>query len=376
MPSFNLLNWTIDMEHHTRHEFNNDIYVQSKFVHEYVHYVQTLASTIGRIIFAELIRISIRAGVYKSFGNNTPDPPQQINLWDALEQSTPTDFNNTDVKTDFSDFNFDLRTALHLIHYQMNIQGNSGIIKRDFSIFGRHIPDFSYIRKDFNNTTYWIPITDAVLYENMARQIQKQFLAFNNPSNSLSLDTSGIDDLRHTHGEIFYTCLYDYLIEILPEGEDIVKWTITLCQFSLMCSFPGSVFHYITDLIISTQVFDIDEIINVIRKDKFIASQYNNPNIQNTLDEMINKFGTFIKPTENYEIYELAGNIVNIINTVNNNWGHFYDPLINWNKVEVWIKHFGCPPIRFADGEMLQIAGIATNDYWHKYLIKTIELLR
>lgn len=375
MPSFNLLNWTIDMEHHTKDEFKKDVLVKSKFIHEYIHYLQTLACTIGRIIFAELIRISIRAGLHKKFGVNLPSPPEQINLWEILDSSTNADFVGTDVKTDFHDFFLDLQTAVSIQRVNLNVKGNNQIVEHTFKIHGREINNFPFIRKDFDHVVHWIPITDTILYENMARQIQKQFYAFNNQTSLLSLDATIIDSYRNNIGEIYYTCLYDYLEKILLKGEDVAKWTIAICQFSLMCSFPGKVFKYLTELIESKSLTKIDQLISLKRNDPFISSQYNIPNVQETINEMIFKYGSFILPTENYEIRELSEKIANVVNTVNDNWDYFNDSLIKWEKVEGWIRTFGCPPIRFADGDMNEIAGVKTNDYWHKYLIKTIELL-
>jgi hypothetical protein len=68
MVQFDPATWTIEFCEHSVAEIESNPVVQARFVHEYVHYLQTLTGTLGRQILIELVRISIWAGLWKHHG--------------------------------------------------------------------------------------------------------------------------------------------------------------------------------------------------------------------------------------------------------------------------------------------------------------------
>ena len=80
MAHFDPIIWQIDLSDYHSSNLNNNIKLQAKFVHEYIHYCQMLHSTIGRVLLLEIIKCLIRLGLCIHYNGNIPNNFSQINL--------------------------------------------------------------------------------------------------------------------------------------------------------------------------------------------------------------------------------------------------------------------------------------------------------
>ncbi len=217
-----------------------------------------------------------------------------------------------------------------------------------------------------------VPVTDRVVFENMARQVQRNFLRFNN-----NLDTSPVDSERNrVHGDITYVCLHEALVERLPPSEDAAKWTITLCQIALQCRNPGTAFEHMLGRLTAANRSDVTGFVQSLSRDPWFKGEFNVPPIQDTLNELISKWGTAMLPRENWELREFTKLIANACNAVQSDYSLMAAPLLAWKDIGRWLASFGCPPVIFRDGPCASIHGVATTAPWTRYLRRLDDLMQ
>src|SRR5580704_10446120 len=79
-PHFHPLKWTIDLGAYTRQQLRSLAEAQATFVHEYIHYVQSLTGTLGRIYLVELVRMCGLAAITARYGATPPKLEEQLDI--------------------------------------------------------------------------------------------------------------------------------------------------------------------------------------------------------------------------------------------------------------------------------------------------------
>lgn len=371
MAHFDLFTWQIDLSEYHSSQLDSDPLVQGIFAHEYIHYCQILCSTIGRVLLVELVRVAILAGLHKYYDGDIPEEFDQINLHEQLMLARKEDFVGTKIKSDFHDIEQELEAAVNCTFESASPPADLSypFMQDKYKFHEIEVDSFPFMLIEYEDHWYRIPISDRLIMENMARQIQRNFVRFTN-----DLDISSIEAYRANPGEVVYTCIHDYLEGLIPNDEYAATWTITLCQICLLCGKPGFALMRIIDRLNILVDPDLDTFLNFLKEDSWFRDNYNNPNF-NEIAQGLMKTGTAMKPTENYQLNKLIKQMVELVNTVNFDKTFFTEVLLDWQKLGHWVARFGCPPIIFSDKIQSKIFDLPTNQHWHSYLIRTREIL-
>lgn len=371
MAHFHPLSWEIVLPCKSS-DLDSDPVAQATFVHEYIHYIQCLTGTIGRHILLEMARVAVFAGIQKHHGWPPPSGFGQIHLLDVLRNASRSDFAGTDPATQFQEFERELLFALADKATSEPTITTPQLLRRTLTVGSFSVDDFVHVSADTPSGFVVVPVSDRVVFENMARQVQRNFLRFNN-----SLDTSSIDGERKMpHGDAVYVCLHDLLKTALPASEDCGKWTIALCQIALLCRNPGTAFERMFTRLSGAAAPDLSRFVADMNRDPWFAGEFNEPEIQGTLNELVGKWGTAMLPRENWELREFTKIIANAHNALSPPYDKFASPLLTWSEVGHWIAAFGCPPVACADGHPSHVQGIAVSMPFQEYLRRTHELLK
>ncbi len=343
------------------------------FVHEYVHYVQTLTGTIGRHIMLELARLAVFAGILRKHGWPPAPGYDQVHLREVLEGATRAEFQNSDPRAQYGEFSRELSFALAddpTAAPQGTVAG--AFVRARLSVGPHAVDDFVHVAAARGGNIVLVPVTDRIVFENMARQVERNYLLFNN-----NLDAGVVDAQRgQPHGDITYVCLHDALKVRLPDTEDCAKWTITLCQTALLCRNPGTAFEHMLERLTGLRSSNLTSFIQALDRDDWFAGEFNQPPVQDALNELVGKWGTAILPRENWELREFTKLVANASNALLGNYSLMAGNLISWKDVGHWIARFGCPPIIFSDATRGEVQGIATNAPWTWYLRRLDDLLQ
>lgn len=361
---FEPFGWEIRLNGHQSSDLEKDNLTRATFIHEYIHYVQFLISSLGRIFFVELIRNIILAGVIKHYGKDVPEEIEQINLKAELSEASPTDFVNTNAQANFQKNYYELMAALETTPIEIEPTAEKFVYK-PLKIQGPYsfeILDFPHIVIHHGRKVYVTPLSDRIIFENMARQVQRYYLFF-----KLN-DTSSVDNLLGQLGEEIYTCLWQIVREHSQDKCDSRMWTIVLCQVSLICERPGHAFIKMYEKFVAQDTPDMNEFLHSLNWDEEIKSRYNKPPMQELLNELIENLGRTMKMHENYELREVVKYMRNAHNDICTNPKYFANSLVDWDHVLSWLRRFGCPPIIFDDGTLTKIDEIDLKKPWHDYL--------
>jgi len=367
------MRWEIDLSAYRSTDLETDPVLQAVFVHEYVHYVQALTGTIGRHILLEMVRLAIFAGISRRHGWPPPAGYDQVHLHEVLENAAPADFQSSEPRRQYHEFIRDLLFALDDTAGPAPAGTTPGVLlRRTLTVGANTVDDFVHVTGTNSSGVVAVPVTDRVVFENMARQVQRNYLRFNN-----NLDTSAVDDERNrSHGDLTYVCLHDVLANRLPASEDSGKWTITLCQVALLCRNPGTAFERIINSLTGLRNTDLTSFVQALNRDAWFQGEFNEPPVQELLNELIGKWGTAILPRENWEMREFTKLVANACNALLGDYSLMASPLLTWKDVGHWIARFGCPPLTFSDGTISQVQGIATSSPWTWYLRRLDDLMR
>lgn len=372
MAHFDPLRWEIDLSDHGAAELDTDPVVQAKFVHEYVHYVQTLTGTIGRHILLELARLAVYAGILRRHGWPPPAGYDQVHLRQVFEAASKADFIGSEPAQQYVEFHSELDFALSSARVVVPPGAAPGTFMRRELREGPHsVSDFVHVVVAHAGQSFAIPVSDRVVFENMARQVQRNYLLFNN-----NLATAPVDSERlAAHGDLTYVCLHDTIKTFLPREEDAAKWTIVICQIALLCRNPGTAFAHMVDQLTGLRVFDVTQFVQALNRDSWFEGEFDEPPIQGLLNELIGKWGTAMLPRENWELRELTKLIANANNALRDEYSLMASPLLTWQEVGHWIARFGCPPVHCKDGLREEMHGIKTSAPWHWYFARLNDLL-
>jgi|GEM_PF-3947873 len=372
MAHFHPLRWEIDMSNYKSTDLPSNPVVQAVFVHEYVHYVQTLTGTIGRHIVLELARLSVLAGIHKVHGPTPPTTLDRIRLKDVLTAAIPADFDGSEPRTQHSEFCTELEFALADRPSTAPPAVSAGsLIRLPLKVGPHSQASFVHVVAKRGSALVAVPITDRVVFENMARQVQRKYLLFNN-----NLDASIVDGERNqAHADLTYVCLHDALKGRLPTEEDSAKWTIVLCQIALLCRNPGAAFEHMMTCLTRPKMSDIELFISGLKQDAWFKGEFNEPPAQKVVNELAQKWGSMMLFTEQYELREFTKLIANAHNALLNNFSLMAGSLVSWKDVGSWLARFGCPPVIFSDVTCTQICGTTASAPWTWYLRRLDELL-
>lgn len=372
MAHFHPLRWEIDLSDHHSSSLESDPVVQATFLHEYVHYVQALTGTIGRRILLEMVRLAIFAGHSYHHGWPAPADRPRLDLRAALESASPSDFHNTKPRQQYKKLIEDLRFALGDAPTPAPADVSPGaVFRRALTLGPNTVDDFVHVVGSTPSGTVAVPITDRVVFENMARQIQLNYLRFNN-----DLKTAVVRDLRsQPGGDVTYVCLRDALEQALPTSEDSEKWTVVLCQVALLCRHPGGAFAHMLERLAEMREPDLTDFVRRMKRDDWFLGEFNVPPVQETLHELVGKYGTAIQLAENHELRELTKLIAHAHNALRDDYALMASPLIEWAHVLGWVDRFGCPPLSFSDGILTEIQGRPCTSPWTWYFRRLDDLL-
>ncbi len=375
--SFDRTTWSIDVPF-SKEDLLRDSVCQAAFVHEYVHYVQFLTSTIGRIILLETIRLAVYAGASLD-GKEPVRFEHQLDLYETLESAQKWRLERTQAAKQFENLQLDLDFALRLNLVPCGPVPTS-VIRRQLTGHGRAssraVQDFPHIVDLRDGHPFLaVPITDRLLFENMARQVQRNYLIVNNAQPDLAASVKPVDDLRSEPlGDILYTCVHDHFAHRGAAGV-AAKWTIVLCQLALGCRHPGLAMARIIERAEGLRYPSLDVLLDYLRKDSFFAGEFNVPPIQPVLDELVHKWASAFRPAHAFHLQGLATAIAAANNAVSDPWETFADQFVTWKTVVAWLRRFGCPRVVCANGVLDEIDGIALVQPWHDILSMAAKLL-
>lgn len=361
---FEPFGWEIRLSGHKSENLGKDSLTRAAFIHEYIHYVQFLIGSLGRIQFMEFIRNIILAGIIKHYNNNVPDYCEQIDLRVELSKASPNDLMDTEAQINFQKNYHDLNAALDTALRQISPIADDFVFE-PLRIHGPHgfeIPDFPHIVIHHKQQAYILPISDRVFFENMARQIQRNYLQ------STLKDASSVDMLEGSLDEEIYICLWKKIKEKIQDTKESRIWTIVLCQISLICERPAHAFVEMYNNLIQQNVVNLNEFLRFLDYSKEIKNRYDKPSMQEIVNDLVQGIGRSIRMTETYELREIAKHMVNAHNDICTNPRYFANSLINWDHVLTWLDRFGCPPIIFDDKTLTKIDTIDLKKPWHDYL--------
>ena len=372
MNHFHPLNWNIQIPEFTTEELTNDPTAQSVFLHEYLHYVQMLLGTTGRRTLVDMVKLCVRTGLHKHYAGNIPKHFEQIDLRKTLKDANAADFVDSDVRQDFQyvldEWSFLLADEAILVS---DVVAAHEVVRHTFSVGKIRWPDFPHLMIPWDsNSVRAVPLTERVIFENMARAVQRNFLYFT------LQDTEFIDQERKKpHRDITYVCIRDYLENALPSDEDAAKWTIGLCHLSLSCNKPWEVMAHLLLKVKSVGYRDWDHFMNEVEQDIFISDRFNIPDAQQEVSSLIERYGTAIRPSENYQVLLLARRVADAFNILSSKPLFFYEPAKGWEIARSWVGFFGLPPVLTKDGQVELVAGHRAESDWFWYLERTCKLL-
>ena len=251
---FHPLDWNIRIPEFTGQELTTDPNAQSVFLHEYLHYVQMLLGTTGRRTLVDMVKLCVRTGLHKHYAGAVPNHFHQIDLRRSLEEANSADFVGSDVSQEYQRIRDEW--SFLLADEEIPVCAREiGVVRRPFSVGNVSRREFPHLVVPWDSSSARaIPLTERVIFENMARTMQRNYLYFT------LQDTSRVDEERNgPRRDVTYVCIRDYLEGTLPSGEDAAKWTIGLCHLSLLCDEPWEVISHFLLKIESRRVGDWDQ---------------------------------------------------------------------------------------------------------------------
>ncbi|NUN10330.1 MAG: hypothetical protein HUU54_14240 [Ignavibacteriaceae bacterium] len=376
---FDLFEWTIYLPEFTKDQVENEVYAQSVLIHEYIHYCQQLSSTFGRIFLKNIITSLLRASIFIRYGPNVPSQIDNLNIRDLITNASPYILINSDIKKDHEDLmeEYEIITAGEPFPVTSH-DPELFVYDKVFSKSRNTSHVYPHILAEFLGSKYYVPLSERVIYENMARQIQRNYLQFNNQRQENLIyrpDTEIIDSLRNNTGEVIYVCVHDEIKKILPDTEDISAWTIAICQISLLCRLPGDALKHLFDMLRSLNPKKMEVFLQSCTTDVFFNDNYNVPNMQEYLNDIMLEHSKYLVPQERILIHDFIKRVVAISNAVNSNKLYFYNAQMNQKDFFAFMNSFGCPPIICSDGELKSIFGYDIQNPLREYFVKIYKLL-
>jgi len=375
--SFEFTRWEIIMEYWRSEDFQTDPEVQARFVHEYVHYLESLMGTLGRVVLTELFRMVIYARqALEGFNNHSKTKPPRLPVLERLKAACSRDFDPTELPGQYAELYKEILFTMYTGHLQgiTRVDNENPFETRTHEKYGYPRTDFVFIRGESRGRPISVPLTERILFDNVARQVQRNYLRNNTGR------TSTVDELRSTDpDEFYYVCLTDLIERSLPKRRspiDSSAWAIAICQYSLLCDYPDQVFRYLLTELRGFKGQDLTkEFLENLKTDRWIRGHYNNPPLEEVLAQILTDFGDKTCDSSGAGIECLINNILTLYTDLDRNVALLFGLDLTWERVKGWASRYGCPPVVFADGIKYDPFEIGSTNPWHTYLSLTYSLL-
>jgi hypothetical protein len=367
-PHFEFLSWRIWLPFAVA-ELDTSADAQGRFVHEYIHYVQALVGTLGRIQLVELVRLAALAVLELTRGD-TPGPlTERLDVLPTLTSAQPGALNGSKAQAQYGEL-VDELTFLLTDTPQPRVSGPAGrVVHLDRTVGANTIDSFPHVVAAFRGEFYAVPLTHRVLFENMARRIQRTFVFFASGGNTKEIDG------RIGQSQLAYTCIHSALEPLVPRGEDSSRWTIALCSLAIRCRHPHRALAHVLDRLRDARPESLEAFWQQLMRDEFFAGEFNKPDLQVTLNDLVNRWGTIMRMTESWRLRELTALIAQASNDIQDDIDRFANPLLDLNDVRAWLRRYGCPPVECTDGVLTEVFGVMTTAPFHDYLAELRRIL-
>ncbi len=355
---FEPFDFTIELDF-PRKTLGADGVERSILVHEYIHYLQCLSSTIGRCLLFELSRIAITGGHWKFHNKNPPNDLQHIDLDDVLSKSNRADFTSFGGRTQYADTRIEIDA---LLNPKLSAGSTgSGVRFHQAPLAGFPTKNVLHLEFDYAGSRTCVPLVDRVFFENAARQVQRHYLFM------AIQKTDFVDRLLGQPGEAQYICLHECVEPAVRGRFDAREMTIALSQFCLLSAEPGTVFTLALSDLATSKARTREEQFHELRRNPQIAALMNKPN----MDEVIREYGrlqTSILSPASLGLFRFRELITHAYNQLNALPWLFASSIVTWDVFKQWLRTFGCPEIRCSDGSLSHLEGIPCQSPWVKYL--------
>ncbi len=375
MADFDLIQWKINMKDETYEALTTNPVVQAKFVHEYIHYIQSLMGTLGRVILAELLRLSIAvAGIVRGYTRDSIIVPK-IDVLNALRNANSEDITDKGLFDQYKDIWDQLQFTMNIVNLEDRaiVDISAPFEKRNIIVGKDLLENYVFVKGKMNNKQFSVPLTERVVFDNMARQVQRNYLIHNNNG-----DTSIIDKYREKPNEFYYTCLHDIITRYMPKSalpKNPTAWTFIICQYAILCGNPNHAFEFLFNLLKQFGGNKLEEdFLQRLWSDSWINRQFNAPKLKGVIND-IRAYFKFAVSQNQTDIKTLLDSIEKAYSSVRENVWLFYVPKLKWEGFLDWIRSYGCPPVEFKDGKRTDIDGIDISSPWQPYLEQTHRLL-
>ncbi|MBI4348599.1 MAG: hypothetical protein HY553_17295 [Elusimicrobia bacterium] len=339
---------------------------RSILIHEYVHYLQCLSSTVGRCFLFELSRLAILSGHWKFHGGNPPNDLTMIDLEGVLSASQRSDFASFDGRPQYSEIKSEVDA---LLTPQIGTHANgSGSRFVEQPLAGFRSKQLLHLETVYGGAALSIPLADRIFFENAARYVQRHYLFM------AIQKTDHVDKLEGQAGESQYRCLYCCVEPAVDKRFDPREMTIALSQFCLLSAEPGKVFEAALALLGTSSARTKEEQFREFRRNPTIAALMNKPDMGGVIKEL-GRLQTSISHPASLELYRFRELIVNAYNELNEVPWLFASSVVTWDVFMRWVRTFRCPEIQCSDGPLQDLEGEPCQSPWVRYLQQANALL-
>lgn len=351
---FHPLSWKIHLPNFDSKNLDSDPVAQSVFVHEYTHYLQFLSSAYGVRCMYELFRISVNMAYHYKFGSAIPktiSPDNKISVLDMLAANIKAKLSDevTDqVKYLVSQLEFSFGEKYALVSLIDRKPTTYPFDSEPLTLNGKtyHV---KVLHSKWRGQEWRVYVTERIIFENMARQLQKCYSIFaGEPA------MSHMASYQADQGEVLYMCLHNYLAENIGPGEDASTWTYALCQYCLRAVDSTAVLIRCLHLLRSSpHRSDLSRFLAACDRDTQVAKGLNKYDLGKMNEDLSMLSRGVCSSQEAYDIHQAFMHVCNVYNDF------FVDGtrLLNysglfWKDVKTWVARYGCPSIVFRDREV------------------------
>lgn len=374
MPYFDHITMQINIASYSKTELENDIEAQSKFIHEYLHYMQHHLGLMGRTVIPNFWKVFTSAGLMVNNNGNTVErgtTPQHIKLLESLSRATPDMFSVTDLVDLYSEILKEVELCLDARITPICDSGTYPIFVSVDEIIDGNTCSFVHLNVADNlDNAYNVRLIDGVIFENLSRAIQLLYLSRN------QLQTHYLQDIEGKPCEIKYRCIY-YLLNNLLIGdyESKLRWTITICTVALLCCNPGQAIVEMYGILYRDNTITIQDFLNRLKVNLWFTDELSWSSVEKFYGEVI-KISQYWEIEDREIMQKYLNNVHSMLCSLKGNLSFFADSVVEINMLQTWIERFGCPDVVVKDNEILNsLWGIALDDSWLNYYFHGHRLL-
>ncbi len=331
------------------------------FVHEYVHYTQSLGSVAGCRLLAEWIDLGVAAALI--LGGHITEADFQGKSYHQLKDSFIPILEILRRQEDGA------ARGLSLIQERRQSildEGKMVFIPNDVR-YGGGQPDFDVVEEEYSGRSFYgyitprrlfVPFNVGFLAENMARAIDQRMNATHRFGHAWA---SGPAE------EEIYRGLQHVLERPRYEGNVAPQYTsdvvILVCALSLACERPDQAAALLLERLAEPrQLGGLPQAVAPGLRDH-LAGRLNANAYNAAVDVIQHGLARSMARDEYYEIYELLKCLQRIGNTMLHDPLFFIGQDISWARVDSWITSFGLPQVKATDGTLKGIGATNCRDY-------------